>query len=786
MIKTFTSDLRRNITKIICLTVGLAIGLILVAQVYFVQSFDRSIKDSDRIYRVTESATVNGEYMEYIFVPGAIAPGFKNGIPQVEAATRITVMIGPTAAYTNGEQGYATRGLALADSCFFDVIHRNIMEGDPHAVLSTKDYCMIPHSLAEAMGGNVVGRQITLPGLSPDYKMTIGGVYEDFPYNSTFDNEILVSMKSISNFMHDGSENWVGNDRYKGYVKLAKGVKPEEIRPGIDKLVEEHVPEEAIKTAHLDFGIRPLIGLYTSQGSIKTMSWIMSLLALIILSCSGVNYLLIVVGQISSRSKEMAIRKCYGTSNATLFIRVMGECLAYLATSLALAILLLFCFRNYVAELVGTYVEILLSTGYVWGVEALVLAVLFIVTGIIPAYIYCHTPVSHAFRNNVRNRKAWKIALLSVEFCASGFLICLLSVVGRQFNMVSDLDMGFETENIGFIDISGVQDNVRETLVEELKKIGVVEGVGSSDVNFIETGPGDNIWPEDFEETQVNISDRYYTNASAFDVLGVKFKQGHNFSENADSTINEVVVEERMIDIFKKHFNFEGDDIVGQSFYCTGHDGWLLYTICGVVENMRRGSIEKENADNRSAVFFPTRKIRPNVYVKFTELTPDALSEAQHTINRIITDREVYISPYKVQVDELTRKIREFGKSVTAVGIAILFIALMGLTGYTTDEVQRRAKEIAIRKAVGTSETQVLKMFCVDIIKVAVPSFLAGGLAAYIAAGKWLEQFTEQVSIEAIVFVLCLLALMLIILIVVILNSIKVSRSNPVNYLRNE
>lgn len=786
MIKTFTSDLRRNITKIICLTVGLAIGLILVAKVYFTDSYDTFLKDSDRLYILTEMAEMNGEYTEFTFVPGGVAPGFKNGLPQVEAATRITGMLNPTAIQTEDGNSYSTRGLNLADSCFFDVIQRDILEGDAHAVLSTKDYCMIPRSLAEAMGGNVVGKKIIMPELSPKYEMTIGGVYDDFPYNSTFDNEILLSLKSISNFMYDGSEGWMGNDRYKGFMRLAKGVDMEDLRPGIDKLIEENVSEDARRIAKLSFGAKPLIGIYTSQSGVKTMMWVMSLLAFIILACSGVNYLLIVVGQIGSRSKEMAIRKCYGTSNKALFGRVLAESFAYLVISLVLAILLLFCFRGYVAELVGTDVSVLLSTGYVWLVEGIVLLILFVITGVIPAYMYCRTPVSKAFRNNVQNRKAWKIALLCVEFCASGFLICLLSVVARQFNFVSNLDMGIETENVGYLNLSGVPQKARRTLVSELKKLGNVINIGSSDSNFIEKGAGDNIWPEGVTDLEVNICDMYYNNPEIFDVLGVEFKQGHNFTENADSTINEVIVEERMVDVFRKHFNFDGDDIVGQTFYCTGHDGRLLYTICGVVENMRRGSFEKEGADTRSAVFFPTSRIRPCVYVLFNRISPEALSEAQGIINSIITDREIYITPYKAQVDELSKNILQFSKSVMAVGIAILFIALLGLTGYTGDEVQRRSKEIAIRKVVGTSEKKILRMFCVDVIRVAVPSFLVGGVAAYIVGGRWLEQFTDQVPLSPMIFVLCILALLLLIIIVVILNSLKISRSNPVRYLRNE
>lgn len=121
-----------------------------------------------------------------------------------------------------------------------------------------------------------------------------------------------------------------------------------------------------------------------------------------------------------------------------------------------------------------------------------------------------------------------------------------------------------------------------------------------------------------------------------------------------------------------------------------------------------------------------------------------------------------------------------------AAGLAILLITIIGLIGYTADEVQRRSKEIAIRKVNGTTVGKILRIFCVDILKVAVPSLLAGGIAAVLIGREWLSQFTVQVSLSPWSMALCLIALLVIIVAVVCINALKVARGNSVEYLRTE
>ena len=162
MFKFFTSDLRRNLIKILCLSVGLAVGLLLVAKIYFEQSYDSFFPDLDRLYRLTESVVQNGEYREYKKTPGGSAPELQRNISQIEKATRFTVLTGDAVLKFEDGRKFDVPYVTLADTCLFDVLKTPVILGDPHEVLAVEDQVMISRSLADRIGGDVVGQRFSV------------------------------------------------------------------------------------------------------------------------------------------------------------------------------------------------------------------------------------------------------------------------------------------------------------------------------------------------------------------------------------------------------------------------------------------------------------------------------------------------------------------------------------------------------------------------------------------------------------------------------------------------
>ncbi len=790
MFRFLITDLRRNITKTLCLTLGMATGLLLVAKIYFEKSYDTSYPAADRIHLVTESVTIDGEYREYNNTPGAIAPGLKRYSPLVESATRNRPLLGRSIIKTQDGREFEIPAACMADSSHFDVFPAQILAGNPHDALNVAGQCMIPRSLAEKIGPDAMGSTIFFPDYSLEYPVLIGGVYEDYPLNSSIGNQVYLSLSTLPLiFSFDGRDNWVGNDGYQSFIKLVPGADPDDLKPAIRKMLEDNVDNESLEVFHFNIGTRPLRGKHASDEGVKMMIWVMSLLAAILLLSSSFNYLLIVIGQVAKREKEMAVRKCFGTGNAKLLGMIAGESLFFLVVSVLLALLIAGVFSNQCRDILGYSAEELLSTGKVWLVESGVCIIVFIITGVIPAWIYCRTPVARAFRRNPRGRRGWKLALLSAQFTATAFLLCLLVLVGRQYRLMASADMGFDYRDVATASLSGVPQNARERIVSELRSLGVVKSVASAEHDFISRASGNNVWLGEDNSNQVNVADMYWANPEIFDVMGMEFRQGEGFGEWADSLSHNVVVEERFVGVLQNNFGEKDSDIVGKRFNITEHlglDGSMEFTVSGVVKDMRRGGFGRVDADTRAGVLFPSSKIQNNLYVRFHELTPESIEKARNLISSVYPDKDIFLVPMKTRVDVLNQEVKKFGESVMIAGVVILLISLIGLTGYTTDEVQRRAREIAVRKVNGSSVSQILTLLCLDISKVAVPSLLAGGAAALIVGRRWLMQFTDQASLSPGWMLLCIVLIFSLLLMAVVLKSMKVAKANPVEYLRSE
>ncbi len=791
MLRFFRTDMRRNIIKVVCLTLGLSLGFILVAKIFVETTYDAFYPDSDRIYRVAETMEINGEYIEYGNTAGGIAPGLKQYVPSVEAATRSTFLAPSMALRLPDGREVETDGVTLADSCFFDVLQRQIVAGDPHAALATADGCMIPRSLADKIGGgaDVIGTVLTAPSFSGSMTATVEGVYEDFPINSTVPNHVYVGLAAIGKFSHDGRDNWMGNDRYHSYGRLAPGTVLADLKPIIARMLADNVGPDAEKYQY-SFSFWPITSLHNRSLTNKTMIWVLALLAVVMLMSSSLNYLLVVIGQMGKRNKEMAIRKCFGTGRGAIFRKVIGESVFFLAVSVVLAVLLVVCFSDECLYLLGNSAAQLLTTPGVWAVELGVCALLLIVTGVVPAWMYCRTPVINAFRTNPKHRRVWKLALLAVQFFASGLLVCLLVLVVRQYSLMSSGDLGFDPSGVAMVNVQPLERGARSNLMTQLSELPGVESVASGYHDFMSAGAGNNVWTDD-PDRAVNVADLYDVNPELVATLGMRLVQGEGFSAHADSTINEVLVDEEFVNIFRDHFGVADGNIVGQRFFITEH--WdherrmsIEYTIAGVVSKLRLGGFTRSNAEARAAVMFPSSAPSRLIYIRFDHLGPDALLAAQAVIDRVAPDAGLSVVSLPAMVEAGNSGVLRFGTSVMIAGVVILLIALIGLVGYTSDEVQRRSREIAIRKVNGTPASAILRLFCVDIFKVALPSLLLGGAAAMVIGSYWLEQFVIRVGLSPLPMIAGLMLIIILLAGVVVANAMHIARSNPVEYLRQE
>lgn len=775
---------QHNLVKILCLGVGLAVGSILIAKVYFEQSYDTFFAKADRTYLINETVIKDGEFKEFPQTSGAVAPGVKRYAPQVEAATRYTFVAEKCACETQNKEKVSAC-IALADSCFFDVFDRPILQGNAKDILSRPNYCMINQSLAEAIGGDVIGRTLVLKDLG-DIKVIIGGVYKDIPKNSYLNSlNVLVSLPTISKFIDDGSQNWVGNDRYISFIRLAPGCTINNIRLQVAKMRKENIPLEEMKKAGLDmnYSFTPLTRLHTNDPTVKKMTWILSLLAFVLIFSAVMNYLLIVIGNMVGRGKEMAVRKCYGAEGRNIHGIIFMEALVHLILSILLAALLIFVCKGTIETLLDTSIITLLFNKGSW-ILAVVCLLILLIGGLIPGWLYSSIPVATVFRGYNETRRHWKLLLLSIQFIAAGFLVSLLFIINKQYNMMINDNPGYTYQNLATMNLDGIPESQRALSKAELQKMASVASVTSADCMLTNSQSGNNIRLPGDDKEYMNIADLYSVSDGYLSTMGIKIIQGQNFTEQTDS-LREVMVSSSFVDKMKLLAHWD-NNVVGKRILITEHSQHdnETYVICGVYQNIRIGSISSQ--DTRPSVMFYTKKTCHNILIKFNSLTGDVLKETTQKMQHLYPDKEINIVSYRTLITDLYRDARRFREAVMVGGLVTLLIALIGLVGYANDEVTRRRKEIAIRKVNGAQVKNILTLFVKDILRIAIPSLIIGGIGALIVARKWQEQFSEKASLSIFLFLACGLAVLVIILAVVNINCYKVANSNPVNYLKGE
>lgn len=205
---------------------------------------------------------------------------------------------------------------------------------------------MISRSLAERLGGiDRVEGEVLVPDDAPGSRWIVGGVFEDVPENSHLRYDILVSLEGMAEWSRN---NWVGNDRYLGYVRLAPGVTPEGLDPAIRRMIDKHIDSEEMRKAgaSLLFSMKPLREMHAGTSDVRNMLVMLTILASALLFTAMMNYILIALSSLAGRSKEIALHKSYGASGSDVLRLTMTETLLHMVVSMVLAIVLIFLCRG--------------------------------------------------------------------------------------------------------------------------------------------------------------------------------------------------------------------------------------------------------------------------------------------------------------------------------------------------------------------------------------------------------------------------------------------------------
>ena len=777
--------IKEIIIKALSLGTGLAIGMILIAKVCFEMSYDGFYKDVDRIYWIYSNAIQGEDEFDFNQCSGAIANGIRQYAPGVESATRMTGFFDQH--IWRDQDGHEVEGFSnFADTCFFDVFDREILAGNPKKALGEWGSIMVSRSFAEKMGGidNIIGKQICNIQM-PELLATINGVYEDFPENGTIPYDVLISMETYSK---QSTENWMGNDRYRGFVKLHEGVDPESLKDAMRLMQETHqdIEEYEAMGMKLWYTLRPFSTIHTSDPHIRNMMFILSLVAFLLLAISVMNYVLIAISAIVKRSKEVGVRKAYGAESLNIYGVLFKETAVNMGLSLIVAAAIIYAAKPIIEGLLGVSLHGLFIPQTTVTLS-IVCILVFMVSAIVPGYLYAKIPVSAALKNYKENRRNWKKALLLVQFVINVFLVAMMLVIAKQYQKAMNDDPGYEFENLVGCSFDSMTSGDIRPFVERVAELPEVIDIERS-YGFPAGGAsGNNVFLSGGQYMELfNVADQYEGTDGFFEILEIPFIDGRAPRSNNEVAVSRSFVEKMM------DFQDWSDGAVGKHILITEHSQTdnQTFTVSGVYEDYRIGTMNA--SDPRPSVKFwddgnaeDSYKM-PLVMIKLNKVNQDIIGRIQQIVDELYPERRLEIVSFKEEIRGLYSEDRKMRNTIMIGCIFSVLIALFGLIGYIRDESVRRSKEMAVRKINGASTKEIMNIFIKDVFKLILIAVVIGDIGAWLAAEGWLRQFAEKITLTPWYFLATDIIVMALIIGAVILNCLRISRSNPVESLKNE
>ena len=761
-IQTLLRGRGSNVIKVISLTLGLLVGILLFARVAFELNYDSYYSEPENLCITLRTGISDGIKKEpNIDNYGKLAEAIRENFPdEVEDAT-VLDLFSQSPLYHEGKKMEHVI-LATSKSHVFSTSGIKVLLGDV-SQLDRVDVIFISRSLARRLfaDANPIGKTINI---EIDYPLTVQGVFEDIPENTEFHFDGVYSFDTRSKQYGSERGGWGYDSSYHCMVRFRHPDEREKVEVRMPEMLKKYIHNYKGQSEEYSFMTPSQYHLQKPES--RKIVMILSILGFAILLVAGMNNVLISVSSLAQRAKSVGIHKCNGASDGHIYRMFLYESALLILLSLLFVTVLLFTFKLEIEDLSGASLKALFTWQTLW-VPILVSLVLFLVIGLFPGKLFAAIPVTQVFHRFTAHRFVWKRSLLFIQFTGIAFILGLLMVILLQYHQVMTRDMGYKVDNLAvgwspYREIDKMDGILRGLpIVEEFCNASTIIYGGYMGQPYTDAHGKEFMG-------RIEFVDEHYV-----PVMGLQIIKGRNIQQDKEILINEEMV---------RQIGWT-DSPIGKNL----EDGKNNFgTIVGVVKDYVVQSAYMPQAP----VALMSNLEWMNVLNKRNIILKEPFGENLAKINTLMKEAfptvDIVFRSARQEIDKQYQEVRRFRNVVIIASIAILLIALMGLFGFVNDEIQRRSKEIAIRKVNGAEVPDILRLVSGNIFWTALSAVLVGIVFAYIVSNKWLEQFSDRVSVNGGHFLVVIIIILLLIMGSVIGRSWNVANENPVNSIKNE
>lgn len=770
-----------TLINILGLAIGMAASLLIFLYVQREMSFDQFHTKANRIQRVLlldKSLGVTNTYAGITFV--AMGPEIPKDIPEVEEAVRFLGR--GRQPLRIEEQRFYTRDMVFADPNVFKIFDFKLKSGDPDIALKDPYTMVLSKELARTIFGdkNPIGETM----MWNDDQLRITGVLDEIPSSSHLQFDAMVSLNfpdEEDGFAQQLREwDWISAPTY---VLLREGADDKDLEEKLIGVlrkngVEENfsVTNQPLNEVHLQSKTIVFDRHNQNKGDIGSV-YAMSAVAFFIMLIAIFNFMNLSTARSHGRAREVGMRKVVGARRRQLILQFIGESVLLCLGGLLIAFGLVWSASIYLNAAFDMNLDLSLF------MQPRFIAIMLagtVLTGLLagswPSFVLSSFRPSQVLRGSGltgSHGMAMRRVLVVVQFAISIALIIGSGIVYQQIQFIKHKDVGYDREQVLTIGLSRETAQNFDPLVEKLAQSPAILSLSASGNVPGRTMGRRGIQPEGVSEDDAWIVSGMSMDEHFLETMGIELVAGRNFSKEFGTDAEQAVIINQAAvsalgwnEPLGKTFN-NGDlkvvGIIGDFHFAT-----LRHVVEPLVINFRPG-----------ANGYLSLKLRAGAI-------PAGIDHLKQVWNEIFPGNPMEFVFLDDEFDQLYRRETSFGSLTRGFTALAIFIACLGLFGLASHTVERRMKEIGIRKVMGAGIGGLVMLLSKTYLKLVLLANLVAWPAAYFMMRGWLNDFAYRIDIGASIFIVSTIAAVLISLFTVSFHSIRAANSDPVKALRYE
>jgi putative ABC transport system permease protein len=791
-----------SILNVLGLAVGITCSLLIVLYIQTELSYDKFYDNVDRIYRLNNENNMGGKIDKYCNAPRPISPTMKELYPEILATTRVC---GVNGLYTHkanlyyDEKAVVTDQIFAVDSTFFDIFSNEFIEGNAEEAFAQQNAIIISESLAKRIFGDEDPYQKTI-SIENNFDLVVTAIYKDLPGRTHFPYEALVPWIGA---YRQGEENvWYGWQVYH-YFLLEEGSDPDDLEAKFPEFYETYMKETYERiNGHSSLSLQPIKSIRLHSDMVWEMYpngdiiyiYVFSIIAVFLLLIACINYINLATARSTRRSREVGLRKVFGSNRGSLIRQFLLESILLATGAAAISLVLSELLLPIFNEITSLDVKMNLFTNPEYLIGTLLLGVFIgLISGIYPAFFLSHfQPVNTLKSESVKGTQGvlFRKILITIQFTISIAMIIGTLIVIKQLMYSKNKDLGFNKEYLMAISVQNPQ--IEEQMQSFKQELVSHQGVVSAAASFNMPGTTFNRSPVRAETNEGDIQQMscqfMQIDFDYLETMEMEVVEGRNFSREIENVWTQSV----LVNQAAVH-KFGWDEPVGKRVIAfvdsLGNNNFA--NIIGVVKDFHANSMRQEI--HPVLIWLVTDdmqyRYRENLRV-FVRIRAENYLNTIEYINQVWDNfspndpiRFVFVDDQLNQLYMAEEKLIILFSYFTLITILIACLGLFGLAAYTAEQ---RTKEIGVRKVMGASVLQIIKLLSKDFTKLVIISCFIACPIAYFAMNKWLQNFAYRTNISIWIFIFSGGLALIIALITVSVQTFKTASANPIESLKYE